>query len=86
MSKRWRAAISRPIRRPPTRRLQESGQTFTRQIDRLPPAEVVKEIDDKVDIAKLEKVLIEEGIAKFAEPQKKLLATVAEKRPVGTAR
>jgi hypothetical protein len=29
---------------------------------------------------------MEEGIAKFAEPQKKLLATVAEKRPVGAAR
>jgi transaldolase len=64
----------------------KSGLTFTRQVDRLPPAEVVQEIDSKVDIAKLEKVLMEEGVAKFAEPQKKLLATVAEKRLVGAGR
>jgi transaldolase len=64
----------------------KSGQTFTRQVDRLPADAIIKEIDSKVDIAELEKVLMEEGIAKFAEPQKKLLATVAEKRPVGAAR
>jgi len=64
----------------------KSGQTFTRQIDRLPPAEVVQDIDAKVDLAMLEKALMEEGIAKFAEPQKKLLATVSEKRPVGAGR
>ena len=63
-----------------------SGLTFTRQIDRLPPAEVLKEIDAKVDMSKLEKTLMEEGIAKFAEPQKKLLATVADKRLVGAGR
>lgn len=63
-----------------------SGLTFTRQLDHLPPAEVLDEIRGKVDMRQLEKVLVEEGVAKFAEPQKQLLATVAEKRPVGAGR
>jgi transaldolase len=63
-----------------------SGVTFTRQVDRLPPAEVLEEIRREVDMRHLEDVLMEEGIAKFAEPQKRLLATVAEKRPVGAGR
>jgi transaldolase len=33
-----------------------------------------------VDIAKLEAVLMEEGIKKFADPQKALLKLIAEKR------
>ncbi len=63
-----------------------SGLTFTRQVDHLPSADVLQEIDRAVDIARLEKVLMEEGISKFAEPQKKLFTTVAEKRLVGAAR
>ena len=35
---------------------------------------------------RLEEFLLEEGVAKFAEPQKQLLATVAEKRPVAAGR
>ena len=57
-----------------------SGRTFTRQVDRLPPPEVCAEIDRLVDMKKLEATLMEEGIAKFANPLKKLLALVAEKR------
>jgi transaldolase len=57
-----------------------SGRTFTRAVDQLPPAEVLAEIDAKVDFAKMEEVLMEEGIAKFADPQKALLALIAEKR------
>ena len=57
-----------------------SGRTFTRAVDKLPSAEVLAEIDAKVDFAKMEHVLMEEGIAKFADPQKALLALVAEKR------
>ncbi len=53
---------------------------FTRQVDRLPPASVVEEIDRLVDMRKLEDTLMAEGIAKFANPQKALLATVAKKR------
>lgn len=54
--------------------------TFTRQVDRLPPEDVSEEIDRLVDMKKLESTLMAEGIAKFANPQKALLALVAEKR------
>ena len=57
-----------------------SSRTFTRQVDAMPPAPVVAEIAQKVNIAKLEAVLMEEGVKKFADPQKLLLATIAEKR------
>ncbi len=57
-----------------------SGRTFTRQVDAMPPAAIVAEIAQKVDIAKMEAVLMEEGVKKFADPQKLLLATIAEKR------
>jgi transaldolase len=59
-----------------------SGRTFTRQVDRLPPAAVFEEIDRLVDMEKLESTLMDEGIAKFANPQKALLALVAKKRQV----
>ena len=58
-----------------------SDRTFTRQVDQLPPAAVVEEIDRLVDMEKLETTLMAEGIAKFANPQRALLATVAKKRP-----
>jgi transaldolase len=57
-----------------------SGQVFTRQVDHLPAADVLAEIDREVDLAKLEAVLMDEGIKKFADPQKMLLKTIAEKR------
>ena len=60
--------------------VERSNVTFTRQIDKLPPQEVLAEIDQKVDIAHLEETLMREGIQKFAEPQKALLALIAEKR------
>ena len=49
--------------------VQKSGRTFTRQIDKLPPQDVLDEIDAKVDMQKLEETLMEEGIKKFADPQ-----------------
>ena len=58
----------------------KSGRTFTRQVDQLPPQAVLDEIAAKVDIAKLEAVLMEEGLKKFADPQKALLKLIAEKR------
>jgi transaldolase len=60
--------------------VQASGQTFTRQIDKLPPADVLKDIDAKVDMRKLEETLMEEGLKKFADPQKALLKLIADKR------
>jgi transaldolase len=60
--------------------VEASGRTFTRQVEQMPPPEVLAEIDAKVDMVKLETTLMDEGLAKFADPQKKLLALIAEKR------
>ncbi len=60
--------------------VEKSGRTFTRQVDKLPPKAVLDEIAAKVDMAKMEDVLMDEGIKKFADPQKVLLKTIAEKR------
>jgi transaldolase len=60
--------------------VQESGRTFTRQVDKLPLPEVLKEIETKVDMKHLEETLMEEGLKKFADPQKALLKLIAEKR------
>jgi transaldolase len=60
--------------------IQKSGQTFTRQVDKLPDAAVLAEIDRLVDIKHLEETLMSEGIRKFADPQKALLALIAKKR------
>lgn len=60
-----------------------TGKTFERTVDRLPSDEVVREIEQKVDAARMEAVLMEEGLAKFATPQKDLLALIARKRQNG---
>lgn len=60
--------------------VRESGLTFTRQVDRLPEAAVIEEIDQKIDWQKLEDVLMAEGVKKFADPQKALLQLIATKR------
>jgi transaldolase len=66
--------------------VQASGHTFTRQVDRLPSPEILDEMDRLVDMNKLEETLMEEGIKKFADPQKALLALIAQKRKtLGTA-
>lgn len=58
----------------------ESGQTFDRQVDQLPPASVLTEIDEEVDFAKMEQVLMEQGLQKFVDPQNALLKLIASKR------
>jgi transaldolase len=60
--------------------VQKLNKQYTRQIDKMPPDEVLKEIDQKVDVAKMEKVLMEEGTKKFSDPQHSLLKLIAEKR------
>ncbi len=60
--------------------ISKSGRDFTRKVADLPPQAVLDEIAAKVDVAKLEAVLMEEGIQKFADPQKALLKVIAEKR------
>jgi transaldolase len=60
--------------------VEASGRTITRQVDQMPPAAVLDEIREKVDMAKLEEVLMREGLAKFADPQKALIELIASKR------
>jgi transaldolase len=61
-------------------KVEASGRTITRRVDELPPAEVLAEIDRLVDMQKLEETLMSEGIKKFADPQKALLALIRQKR------
>ncbi|MBL9123665.1 MAG: transaldolase, partial [Planctomycetaceae bacterium] len=65
---------------------EASGRTATRQVDQLPPPGVVDEIGREVDLVRLEEVLMEEGIKKFADPQHALLKLLAEKRQALAAR
>jgi transaldolase len=60
--------------------VQKSGRTFTRKIEQLPDPSVLAEIDRVVDMDHLEKTLMDEGIKKFADPQKALLKLIAQKR------
>ena len=41
---------------------------------------VLADVDKNVDLIHMEEVLMEEGIKKFADPQKALLALIAQKR------
>jgi transaldolase len=60
--------------------VEKLNKQYARQVDKMPPKEVVDEIDAKVSQEKLEAKLMEEGTAKFADPQHALLKLVAEKR------
>lgn len=60
--------------------VEKSGQSFSRQVDHLPEAAVLSEIDREVDMQKLEETLMNEGLAKFADPFKALLKLIGEKR------
>lgn len=60
--------------------VQKLNKQYTRQIDQMPPDAVLKEIDQKVDVAKMEKVLMDEGTKKFSDPQHALLKLIGEKR------
>jgi transaldolase len=65
--------------------VEQSPKNYTRQIDQLPADEVLREIDERVDMAALERVLMDEGVRKFADPQKELLARIAGKRTIWLA-
>jgi Transaldolase len=57
-----------------------TGKTFTKQVDKMPPDNVVADINAKVDFEHMEKTLMEEGLKKFADPQKALLGLIKQKR------
>jgi len=56
------------------------NKTYTRTIEIMPAKAVLDEIDQKVDPKKLEETLMQEGTAKFADPQHALLKLIGEKR------
>ncbi len=60
--------------------VQEDNRFFHSHIHEMPPTEVLADIDMLVDVHRMEHVLMEEGIKKFADPQKALLALIADKR------
>jgi len=60
--------------------VEASGRTFARHVDEMPPKAVLDEIERKVDLRKLEDTLMAEGVEKFADPGKALLALIADKR------
>ena len=60
--------------------VQNSGWTFARRIDELPNARTLEEIDRRVDMQKMEETLMQEGLAKFADPQKALIKLIGDKR------
>jgi transaldolase len=53
---------------------------FSRQVDVFPSEELLNSIDANVDFKHMHETLMREGIAKFAQPQKELIALVGEKR------
>ena len=60
--------------------VEASGKIFTRTVDQLPSKEVTDEITRLVDPQHLEETLMAEGIKKFADPQKALMALIEQKR------
>ena len=60
--------------------VESSGHMFSRQVDQLPPEEVLSEIDGAVDLDHMQQTLMDEGVQKFADPQKALLAVIEDKR------
>ncbi|GAB4135025.1 MAG: transaldolase family protein [Planctomycetaceae bacterium] len=59
---------------------ESSGTVYSRTVDQLPSSSILDEIDREVDVQKMEDVLMSEGLEKFADPQKSLIALIAEKR------
>jgi transaldolase len=54
--------------------------SFSSQVAVLPAQGVLDEIDQQVDVARMEIVLMEEGVKKFAEPHQALLRLIADNR------
>lgn len=59
--------------------VEASGRTITASIEDLPSEKVLKLLEEHLDQAHMEDTLMNEGLAKFADPQKALLKLVASK-------
>ena len=60
--------------------VEASSRPYTRDVDRMPPAPVLAEIDDTIDMMALERHLMAEGTRKFADAQRRTLSLIAQKR------
>jgi len=60
--------------------VQESGKTYGAHVADMPSDGVIQEIDHKVDFPQMEADLMEEGLQKFADPQKALLELIRERK------
>ena len=60
--------------------VQAKGPQFNRQVDQLPPPDVLSEVDAQLDVEHMEETLMDEGIKKFADPQHALLQLIRDKR------
>ncbi len=65
--------------------IEEMGKTYSSHIAEMPHQSVLDEIDEKVNKDAMTDTLMSEGTAKFADPFKKLLKTIGEKRDALTA-
>ena len=57
-----------------------SGREFSRTVDQMPPEPIQREIDEKIDVAAMHRVLMTQGVDKFVKPQRALLSLIADKR------
>ena len=62
-----------------------ADRSFTATIDEPTDSAVLEEIDRELDFERLETVLMEEGLEKFAAPQRELLELVADRRTTHVA-
>ncbi len=60
--------------------VQKLNMLYARRVHEIPPQAIIDEIERAVDENGLERVLMEEGTAKFADPQKALLKLISQKR------
>lgn len=61
-------------------KVQAAGNTYVSRVAELPPQNILDEINQHVDEQHLEQTLMQEGLKKFADPQKALIALIADKR------
>lgn len=60
--------------------IEDLGKAYTASSRSLPDQSILDEFEQKVDVPKLEATLMAEGTEKFADPQKKLIQTISDKR------
>ncbi|MEM6750315.1 MAG: transaldolase family protein [Planctomycetota bacterium] len=68
-----------------TQAIHDSGKAYASVSRVLPDQDILSDLDAKVDVPAMEAFLMEEGLAKFAEPHKQLIATIRDKRAALTA-